>query len=366
MMGKFSRMLVAGFFLAGWAAGPVFGQAAPPTTPLLGNRPGVAATQTNGQPLTASQYFSQYPVYPMLGGRNRGVGQQNGAAYPNYGYYGYNGYGYYGYAPNTIIVPLSDGYDGSTVIYGPGTLSNGAIVGSNGYYTIPSLSQGYQDYQPDASSGGYVPANPGQPVTNIYNTYNYYGSQNTAPVAPPGSAAPPPQGQGASANGQSLSSAAAPASGDATAGAAATAPSAQADDADVLSAAYQDIQQGWLRGDIGLIKKHIDMTGTVAVLMQSEYQYTTGSDKFLSSTTALLNQIQTKSFTFTAIRKQVNGDITAYATQIYTIRTGDDTTSERTNYVSYGMSKRPVGWVIVAVDSSQTPLITSKTGNGAN
>ena len=369
------------------------------STPALAQNYGVSAPLqmiTPGQQIQGMAMLPPdtnpnfHPVHPLLGRgfqNNGNGGNQQSNNYNNYNYgggtyssgngYSYstgNGYNPYGYAQNTIIVPSDNG---TTYTFGGGggVSTGGVALGSNGY----PLNYGYPSYNipltvPDATgpyvtvvpnppsydySGAYLPV-PQAAVTNIYNTYNYYPAANPAagfnPNAVQGSTpASAPTGPSAER--------ATPNTPPAIAGTAGSPSVLKPDDADLLASAYSDIQRGWIRGDVSLIKKHVDMTGSISILSQAKYQYSVPSDKFITSTDNMFDQIVTKSFTVTALQKQTNGDITAFATHVYSLRSADDSDPKKTIYVSYVMSKKALGWVIVAVDSSQSPLTTATSAD---
>jgi len=341
-------LIAIGVIFLGAIAGPVAAQNAAdsafPTVPGTGLPLGIGL-----QP-PPNVIQQMYPVSPLLGRRFQGGQQQtyNQTPQSNYGTYGAYG------NPNTLIVP--DG-SGGAYVFGPPSYGygGGVTLGGAGYnqtygYGYPSAAaSGAPAYD---SSGAYALP---QSVTNNYNTYNYYGSNGQQPTTP-GANSAQPSSSGAVQAGTSAGQAAVPVQAPAVPS---TPMARMPDDADLLAAAYSDIQKAWLHGDISLLQKHVDSQHNIAVLSKGKYQYSIASDKYISYVETMFDRIQTKSFTFTSVSKQVNGDIIAYATHIYSTRTGtgtDTAAQSNTLYVSYGMTKLSSGWYVDAIDSSSIPF----------
>lgn len=311
----------------------------------------------------------------------------NNAAPQGYGY----GYGYgvpYGYAPgygpvyypgNTVI-SLPQGSD-TNIVFGAPDVNTGLsqypspwpYLGLNGWMEIvpgsitvlPTAPQ--YDYVGDYEACPQPAADPTAaqpPVYNVYNQYttnNYYTNpQGAQPGAPPAAESASPQADqpGVAAP---VAPATAPAAGTASAAPAAPiapppAPAAANDDPARLAQAFSDIARSWLRSDIGLLKKYLSASVKVDVLSQGAYEYSIDPDKLAEATDSVYDTLATQSFDFQTLRSLQNGDITGYARHVYMVRDGSPTPTSRTMYVSYTLGKRSGAWVIVAVDSSQTPL----------
>jgi len=171
---------------------------------------------------------------------------------------------------------------------------------------------------------------------------------------------------------------------------------------DTYQAAFADIEQAWISGNLGLIRKHLrDADTKISVLINRKYAYSISSDDFSQITRDAMQKLDTVSFKFTRLRKAKNGDITAYGIHTYVPGTQSDdkaddtvafdtksdtgdssqdssttTTSNgdapskpadvvsgehKTMFVSYTLRKDDDGWIIVLVDSSTKKLVPSQS-----
>jgi hypothetical protein len=358
-------------FNRGNVTGPTNGGTPQQTTPSPGITWG-SGPIWNGRPLPQSDNY----IFLNNGGYDGGTVIIGAAPAPVIGGYTVNGYGSSasGYSANQSYSTNNGYYSSSgsisTTYFGTPILTS--TYGAN-CYPSPWGYQGLPTYiacPPSAITvyttppqaiyiGGYVPYIAPQPqpsVTNVYNQYNqynYYGSSSTdnaasAPAVTPGS------GAGSTRN-------------DATGQTNATKspvsqamPTASDADAAIVAQAFQDIARCWMRSDTSLLKKYLVQTQKVAIQSKGAYQYSIEADKFAKVTDDVFDQLVTRSFAFDALRAQANGDVTAYAKHVYMLRSGDDTAPLKTMYAAYTVGKRDGRWVVVAVDSSATPLIAAQ------
>ena len=173
---------------------------------------------------------------------------------------------------------------------------------------------------------------------------------------------------------------------------------------DTYQAAFADIEQAWMSGNVGLIRKHLrDADTKISVLINRKYSYSISSDDFSQITRDAMQKLDTVSFKFTRLRKAKNGDVTAYGIHTYnpsaTADDKDDDTvafdtkadtstdnshesytnenqptnsaeaadgTHKTMFVSYTLRKAEDGWIIVLVDSSAKKLVPSQTDDAAS
>lgn len=118
--------------------------------------------------------------------------------------------------------------------------------------------------------------------------------------------------------------------------------------------AFADIQSAWNNGDIDPINKHLKSDSTkVAVSLSGKYAYSIASSDWADITRDAFDHLQTVSFEFTVLRFQKNGDITGYATHVYTGKSGQN----ETMYVSYTLRHRDGQWYVIGVNTSPKPII---------
>lgn len=150
-----------------------------------------------------------------------------------------------------------------------------------------------------------------------------------------------------------------------------------------FQAAFADIAQAWTDGDIDLIRKHLrDNDTRVSVFLDGKYSYSIASSDFSQITRDALDKLHTDSFRFTRIRKLKNGDVTAFGSHVYRAsdtaagmdssgtvpfdQAGDGSTdgdslgTAKTIYVSYTLRRTGTEWDIVATDSANHDLASSK------
>jgi hypothetical protein len=198
-------------------------------------------------------------------------------------------------------------------------------------------------------TSGYVPADSFMQTystpqtTNIYNnntynnTYNYYNTGSPASNSTPSAQEPAsthPSGSVASLTGTDQ-------------------------DAAVLAQALRDISRSWLRSDVSLLSRHMRTTGKVEIYQESKYQYSITPEALEKTTDEVYDYLSTRSFEFNALRSKANGEITAYATQVYYVRSSKTDDAPLTMYMAYSFKKSRGIWSINAISSSLTPFLPS-------
>ncbi|HEX5324028.1 MAG TPA: nuclear transport factor 2 family protein, partial [Capsulimonadaceae bacterium] len=129
--------------------------------------------------------------------------------------------------------------------------------------------------------------------------------------------------------------------------------------------AFADIESAWLNGDIDPIRKHLKNDDIkIAVSLKGKYAYSIASSDWADITRDAFDHLQTVSFQFTLLRFQKNGDITGYATHVYTSATKDGDKQD-TMYLAYTLRHRNNLWYIVSVNTSPNPLIKEQAGSPA-
>lgn len=113
-----------------------------------------------------------------------------------------------------------------------------------------------------------------------------------------------------------------------------------------------DIRSAWLDGRSDLIKRHIDSSREIAVLLDGKYDYSIASSDYLDMTTDAIDQMKTVAFTWQSVRKRTDGSYTAYAKHTYVDQNG----TAQTVYVSYTIDGYRGDYDIVEVGSSASPL----------
>lgn len=124
--------------------------------------------------------------------------------------------------------------------------------------------------------------------------------------------------------------------------------------AGTYQAAFADIERGWTRRNLALLRRHVrDGDTKLSVSLGGRYAYSLTSRDFLSLTRTAFRNLRTLSFGFTRLRRAKNGDVTAYGRHIYRTPTG----AVKAVFVSYTLRHQRTRWVIIGVGSSQTPLV---------
>lgn len=113
-----------------------------------------------------------------------------------------------------------------------------------------------------------------------------------------------------------------------------------------------DIRSAWLDGRSDLIKRHIDSSREIAVLLDGKYDYSIASGDYLDMTTDAIDQMKTVAFTWQSARKRTDGSYTAIAKHTYVDQNG----TAQTVYVSYTIDGYRGDYDIVEVGSSTSPL----------
>jgi hypothetical protein len=226
----------------------------------------------------------------------------------------------------------------------PGLPQSYTCLPSNIYLTNPQSQIVYVGGPiPAAAIIQSAPQAAPQTVYNVYNynTYNnYYGSSS----APSATASAPDAQSSDSSSPQST-----PAKPNTSSAPPAGMPADK--DAAQLAAMFQDVSRSWMRNDISLMRKHFGTGSNVSIFINGQYQYSIASSEFLKATDQAFDYLYTRSFSFDSFRSQTNGDITAYATQSYYLRTDGANAALKTVSLSYTFGKRNGEWVIVAIDS---------------
>jgi len=154
-------------------------------------------------------------------------------------------------------------------------------------------------------------------------------------------------------------------------------------------AAFMDIASAWTESDIEPLRRHIRDNDThLSVFLNKKYSYSISSGDFVQITRDALDRLDTVSFTFTRLRKENNGDVTAFGKHIYRVSSdvvssddtvpfdqqnssvttnsmqGDQSTegagcNHKTVYVSYTLRHRDDLWYIISIDTSDRPLVIS-------
>jgi len=151
-------------------------------------------------------------------------------------------------------------------------------------------------------------------------------------------------------------------------------------------AAFTDIEQAWLDGNIDLIYSHLrDSDTKISVNLKSKYAYSISSDDFAGITRDAFTSLNTVSFRFTRIRVAKNGDVTAYGKHVYlppsTTSSSDNSSGdstgtvpfdqsdslppgtsrrngqEKTVFVSFTLRHGQDQWYLISVDSSPDPIV---------
>jgi hypothetical protein len=251
-------------------------------------------------------------------GNNIGVNGYNGLPWANYSFvqpsplggYVFGSYCNSPFAHDTV----PSAYSLYTGVPGYIYVDEGAVV------DILPVTQEY--------SGDYVPYTQSASQTNVYNSYsvtnNYYSNGGAAASAPSQaqSAVPPSD----------------------------------------YNAALADIQQAWQNGSANLFRRHLPDSGTkIAVSIDGKYSYSIDADHFSQITQDAFDALRTYSFEITYVQKHVDGTITGFATHSYSPASVTDGTRS-TMYLSFTLSNATGSWVITAIDSSKTPIMSSLNG----
>lgn len=255
---------------------------------------------------------------------NYGAGGAGADTYPS-AYCGYSGFpgSIYASAGNVVVYspPAGSAYVGSYMPFSPMDYVNSQIAGLYDYYNL-AIRENPLPAEGRADIPQYAPAPP-----------QY---QEPEPAQPP---VEEPQGPSSQSSAPSVDQA------------------QPAYAAGSYKEAFADIQDAWNSGDIEPIEKHLKAGDSkIAISLGNKYSYSIASSDWADITRDAFDHLDTVSFQFTVLRFQKNGDITGYATHVYTGKDGQ----QETMYVSYTLRHRNGQWYVVAVDTSRTPIVPAQ------
>jgi len=116
-----------------------------------------------------------------------------------------------------------------------------------------------------------------------------------------------------------------------------------------LGNALSDIRKAWLDGRADLVKNHVDSHQQIAVLLDGKYDYSVDGTDYTDMTTDAISQLHTISFTWLEVRERTDGDYTAFGKHVFQ----DDSSHNKTVYVSYTLKRIGHDFMIVEVGSSE-------------
>jgi hypothetical protein len=170
----------------------------------------------------------------------------------------------------------------------------------------------------------FEPSTPPVNQTNYYVTNNYYGNGSPS---------------GATASSQKAT------------------PSSPTSAPDYVGA-ITAIQDAWQTGSTDIFRNFLPSSADkIAVSINGKYSYSIDADHFAEITQNAFDALRTYSFRVSDIRLETDGTVTAFATHVYAPSNSDSTERDKM-YLSFTLSEKNDLWVVIAIDSSTSPLLS--------
>lgn len=119
-----------------------------------------------------------------------------------------------------------------------------------------------------------------------------------------------------------------------------------------LSAALDDIKNGWMNKNSDLILSHIATDRSIPFYLNGNYSYTVEANDYANMTRDAITRVRTVDFSWYKLEQRSDGAYVAFARhQFYDING-----NLKTAYVSYTLQQVDNTWIVVATGSSASRL----------